>query len=259
MITIYTKIISHYDKTKKQIENIKQNITKLPNGNLICTRNGNYYKWYQSYNNKYKYIPKKNISLANQLAYKKYLTSLLDDLLHEQQALESYLKIHSKNSSVDQLLSNPELRTLLAPYFTPLSKELSNWMNEPFEQNPKHPEHLIHKSNSGHLLRSKSEAFIDMLLYMHKIPFRYECSLTFDETTLYPDFTIRHPTTGKIYYWEHFGMMDNPSYIQNAYSKLQIYTNHGIIPNIHLITTFEAKKYPLDVDTINKIIEDYFL
>lgn len=98
-----------------------------------------------------------------------------------------------------------------------------------------------------------------MLLYINQIPFRYECSLTLGETTLFPDFTIRHPQTGDIYYWEHFGLMDKPIYIQNTYSKLQLYTSHGIIPTIQLITTYETKDYPMDVDTINKIIQHYFL
>ena len=163
------------------------------------------------------------------------------------------------DSQVDQLFSNKELHSLLKSHFTPTSEELTNWQNEPYTQNINHPEHLIHKSTSGHLLRSKSEAIIDMLLYMNKIPFRYECSLTLNETTLFPDFTIKHPKTGKIYYWEHFGLMDNPSYAQNTYSKLHLYTSNGIIPNIHLITTYETKDHPIDVDTISKIISHYFL
>jgi hypothetical protein len=40
--------------------------------------------------------------------------------------------------------------------------------------------------------------------------------------SIYPDFTIRHPVTGEVYYWEHFGMMDNENYAHNVYSKLQL-------------------------------------
>ena len=98
-----------------------------------------------------------------------------------------------------------------------------------------------------------------MLLYINKIPFRYECALHLGETTLFPDFTIRHPKTGNVYYWEHFGLMDNPAYSQNAYSKLQLYTSHGIIPSIQLITTYETKDNPLSTDIVEKIIAYYFL
>ena len=78
----------------------------------------------------------------------------------------------------------------------------------PYEKNPKYPEHLIHKTVSGIYVRSKSESMIALQLYTEKIPFRYECALQLGETTLYPDFTILHPKTGEIFYWEHFGMMD---------------------------------------------------
>lgn len=152
-----------------------------------------------------------------------------------------------------------QIQTLLTPYFTPLSQELSDWMNSPYEHNPHHPEHLLYKSSSGNLVRSKSEAIIDMLLSLNKIPFRYESALQLGEVTLFPDFTIRHPKTGIVYYWEHFGLMDNPIYSQNAFSKLQLYTSHGIIPSIQLITTYETKENPLCPDTVEKIITHYFL
>ena len=132
-------------------------------------------------------------------------------------------------------------------------------MHSPYEKNTKYQEPLIHKSLSGNLLRSKSEAIIDMLLYTNRIPFRYECELLLNDISMYPDFTIRHPRTGQTYYWEHFGMMENPAYSKNACSKLQLYTSHGIIPSIHLITTYETKENPLNADFAEKIIRHYFL
>lgn len=153
----------------------------------------------------------------------------------------------------------PEFRDLLSPFFEPLSQELSHWMKAPYEQNPLHPEQLIHKTGSGHLVRSKSEAIIGMLLHINRIPFRYECSLQLGETTVFPDFTIRHPQTGEKYYWEHFGMMDDPIYCKNAISKLHLYAIHGIIPSIRLLTTYETRENPLSPDSVEKQIEQYFL
>lgn len=111
---------------------------------------------------------------------------------------------------------------------------------------------------SGNLVRSKSEALIDMALYIHKIPFRYECALNLGGITLYPDFTLRHPQTGEFFYWEHFGLMDDESYSQNTCSKLQLYTSCDIIPGVHLITTYETKEFPLSTKTIEKTIDYYF-
>jgi len=132
-------------------------------------------------------------------------------------------------------------------------------MHSPYERNTNHPENLLHKGLSGNLLRSKSEAMIDIALTTNKIPFRYEEILNLGDTTIYPDFTILHPKTGKIYYWEHFGLMDNPPYIKNFHLKLQTYVSAGIIPSIDLIITCETLDKPLGIDDIEKTITHYFL
>ena len=136
---------------------------------------------------------------------------------------------------------------------------LSEWMNSTFNQNEKYPEQKIHKTFSGNVVRSKSEALIDMVLSINHIPFRYECELQLGETIIYPDFTIMHPETEQIYYWEHFGMMDNPRYAKNAAEKLQMYIMHGVVPSINIITTFETLDNPLTTKDVEKIIADYFL
>ena len=97
-----------------------------------------------------------------------------------------------------------------------------------------------------------------MLLYQKKIPYRYEYQLQLGEHIVYPDFTLRHPSTGNFYYWEHFGQMDNPEYYTKACSKMQLYISHGYIPTINLITTFETQKHPLVPEDVNHIIEHYF-
>ena len=97
-----------------------------------------------------------------------------------------------------------------------------------------------------------------MLLHMKKIPFRYECLLKLGDSAYYPDFTIKHPKTGKTYYWEHFGQMDKMDYLKGVFPKLQTYANYGIVQGINFIATFETKEYPLEVDIVEKIIDYYF-
>ena len=132
-------------------------------------------------------------------------------------------------------------------------------MNGPYKRNPYHPEHLIIKASSGNIVRSKSEALIDMVLYTNQIPFRYECELELGGEILYPDFTIRHPETGKIIYWEHYGRMDDPKYRKRALTTLDIYMSNGILPSDLLITTYETIEQPLQVSEIEKLVRDYFL
>ncbi len=197
--------------------------------------------------------------MAKQLARKKYLTYKLEDLEQEKRALEFYLKHRSPTGKADKLLTEPsEYQNLLSTQFTPASTELSNWMKSPYEHNSSHLEHLIYKSTSGNMVRSKSEMMIDMLLHQYQIPYRYECALSLGNALLYPDFTIRHPATGAYYYWEHFGLMEQPSYASNAFSKLKLYAENGILPGIHLITTYETLEHPLSMEMVEKIIEYYF-
>ena len=232
----------------------------LPDGSLICARNGNHFKWYLTDGHHKTYIPKKNREYVEQLAAKKYLSLQTRYISQEIHAMERYLKLHETHPSLaEDLLTAPEYQELLASHFAPLSQELLAWMSAPYERNQQFPEQLIHKASSGIMVRSKSETIIDMLLHINKIPFRYECELQLGETTLYPDFTLRHPTTGQLYYWEHFGMMDNPNYCRNASSKLQLYFSHGIIPTINLIATYETKDNPLDIEIVEDIIRHHFL
>lgn len=195
------------------------------------------------------------------MALKKYFSLKLKYLIQEKRAIEFYLRHHPKDPDEAELLltENSEYRKLLFNYFRPLSEKLLIWANSPYHQNPKYPEQLIHKTPSGHMVRSKSEVMIDMILFQNKIPFRYEAPLQLGDTTIYPDFTIRHPHTGDTYYWEHFGLMDDPSYSKNAISKLHLYVNHGIIPSLRLITTYETKDCPLGIDRIEKIVKEYFV
>ena len=253
-------MIVQRQQLEEQILSINSQLKELPKGNFFCTRNGKHYKWYQSDGHNQTYIPKKEHKLAEQLAAKKYLTLLLEDLIHEKKAIDFYLRHHnSEVGKAEQLLRNePEYQRLLSAYFKPMSEELIDWMKSPYDNNKKYPEMLTQKTCSGNVVRSKSEALIDMLLYTNKVPFRYECALQLGETIIYPDFTIRHPVSGEVYYWEHFGKMDNPDYCKNVSSKLQLYTSHGIIPSIQLITTYETKRNPLSAETIEKIIREYF-
>ena len=112
---------------------------------------------------------------------------------------------------------------------------------------------------SGQKVRSKSEVIIANTLYINKIPYRYECGIHLEDILLFPDFTILHPKTMELFYWEHFGMMNNNAYSENAFNKLKIYGNHGIIPSINLITTYETQYYPIDSEKINQLINEYFL
>ncbi|SCZ79543.1 hypothetical protein SAMN02910350_01838 [Pseudobutyrivibrio xylanivorans] len=94
------------------------------------------------------------------------------------------------------------------------------------------------------MVRSKSETFIDIVLCQKNIPFRYEYELKIGNNTFYPDFTIMHPISKEIIYWEHLGKMDNPEYFRKALAKIKVYHDNGIFAGQNLILTFESKTHP---------------
>lgn len=257
----YERMRSESNRLASQIKELQSKLKHFPEGKIFCTKNRQYFKWYVTDGKTQTYLPKNQRPLAEKLATKKYLSLLLEDLLHEKRAIDFYLRHHNPKGrlSDDMLLNCPEYKNLIAPFFKPLSQDLQEWTNAPLESNPKYPEQLIHKTASGKMVRSKSEVLIDMILYTNKIPFRYEAPLLLDNLTIYPDFTIRHPETGQLFYWEHFGMADDPEYCKNMNSKLSLYTFHGMIPTINLITTYETKDVPLSIEQVKKIIEYHFL
>lgn len=256
--TIYKKMLHKAELLDAEIQSLEQQIKKMPPGKLVITRNGTNYKWFQALKGQKIYLPKKKRNLAKQLAHKKYLSLLLEHKVQERRAIQFYLNHYKIPEKFEKSLECPEFKNLLGDNFKISTNNSAQWISEQYERNPKYPEKLIHKSCSGNVLRSKSEAIIDMMLFMSKIPFRYECALSLGEIILYPDFTILHPKTGETYYWEHFGMVDNSDYRQAAFSKLQLYIEHKIIPTQNLIVTFETQECPLTSDQVEKVIQHYF-
>lgn len=260
---IYFKSLECVERLDKWIDDIQMKLNKYPAGEFFISRNGNYFKWAykMSKNSKKEYIPKAQRKVAENYAQKKLLTLLLDDLKHERMAIKLYLRHHKKRpwKSERLLTENPGYRELLLPTFRPMSERLAEWVKEPYEKSEKKSEFLKVKIPDGSFVRSKSEALIATVLFKYQIPFRYECALKLGDITYHPDFTIRHPRTGEIYYFEHLGMMDKKRYVQRNYNKLENYNLHGIVQGKNLITTFETEDKPLDIEYVEFLVKWYFL
>lgn len=88
-------------------------------------------------------------------------------------------------------------------------------------------------------MRSKSEFMIASLLDEHSIPFHYETLLFLGEHSVYPDFTIKNPYTGKFIIWEHFGILGDLDYVKKMEEKMALYYKHGYRAFDNFIFTFE--------------------
>ncbi len=252
-------LLQNRNELAQKIFELQKEIKQAPPGDLICTQNSTYTKWYVSFGSTSKYIKKKERKYAEKLAHKKFMKFQLEELKQEISALNDFIanigKIPRKSQ---QLLGDRRYIELLQPLGKKRARQYYEWMFEKYEKNRKHPEKLIHVTKSGHVVRSKSEVIIADALFTHDIPFRYECELSLGEVTLYPDFTIMNPLTGEVVYWEHFGMMDVSGYVNNCFNKLNTYAQNGIIPTINLITTYETEGTPLCSLRVEQLIKNFF-
>ena len=285
-------MIKEKKKLEEQLIDIEKVLSTLPKGKLICCKDSKHIKYYNSDGHTKTYIPKANYSFVEELAIKKYFTLLKQDILKEIRAIDSYLRhcsikskiLNSKfydrdyiantslqyRKSIEFLRENPQFSdNIIYAYNSKIKRKDENqipsneerirkWKEEAFEKNSKNIEALIYKSVSGNMVRSKSEYIIDMNLHMKGIPFRYEAELILGDAVFYPDFTILNPTTMKVIYWEHLGMMDNPEYYKKTFSKLQIYCEHGIVPGVNLIITSETRNEVLDIRYVEELIGYHF-
>lgn len=214
------------------------------------------YKWYVKEGDEKYYLPKSQREYAVKLAKVAWQKARLAEVRTEMQACERYIhSFRSETSHMQQILENKGYCSLLGLE----NPNVEEWMKEKYLQNQAHPEHLKFPTNTGVLVRSKSEALIAMQLEKFGIPYRYECQLQTPVGPIYPDFTIKHPKTRRLYIWEHFGLMDDPNYAASAGKKTGIYMQMGYIPGDTFLATYESGTLQLDLYEVERIIQEKFV
>jgi len=108
------------------------------------------------------------------------------------------------------------------------------------------------------MVASKSEAIIATLLEKAKVPYYYEKLLIADDGSIRrPDFTIpiETPDGPTELYWEHWGMLGDPSYEASVIRRREWYKRHGLADRLletDEVGGFNAKK-------IQSLIEERIL
>ncbi|MBE5905564.1 MAG: hypothetical protein E7277_02055 [Lachnospiraceae bacterium] len=246
---------------KQQHQWITEELKTYPQGKLSVTRNSKWEKWYIKQADKPRiYLPKSERSLAEKMAYKRYLQEKEAELENEQKALEAYLAIRSGSPDAQALYSPEQSIHKLLPKHTYENEKINQWYESAYITNEKYPENKRHPSISGNILRSKSELLIDEFLYRNNIPFHYEEQLVLgDGTIFYPDFKVYSVKFHRFMYWEHLGMMDDKEYVEAAIAKIATYLKNNMIIGRDLIVTVESLKAPLTYPQIRMAIENYLL
>ena len=133
------------------------------------------------------------------------------------------------------------------------------WSSRLYEKADYMTEMRIHYTSRGLAVRSKSELLIAEMLYKYDIPFRYEPVIYItDVIKLIPDFLIRRKD-GKLFYWEHEGMVNLKKYAEWQRVKSELYSKMGIVPWDNLIITYDTKDGCIDLRLIESEIVNKLL
>jgi len=129
----------------------------------------------------------------------------------------------------------------------------------------------INISERGEPMISKSEVIVANCLnkYKSEITYTYENKLEIKSSgrTIKPDFTIEHIASGRIFYWEHLGMMTRDDYREKWLKKKQSYLDDGFIVFTEandddekiLILTEDNPNGGIDSKYFDDIIKKYIL
>lgn len=115
------------------------------------------------------------------------------------------------------------------------------------ETDSPYAENLIHKTERGHLVRSKSELVIANMLFREDVEYQYERVLEGDAAPgkLRPDFSFVSDD-GDLIVWEHLGMMSRADYRKGWEWKRAWYEKNGFVAGDTLFTSEDDERGGLD-------------
>ncbi|MHB8875706.1 MAG: AAA family ATPase [Myxococcaceae bacterium] len=114
-------------------------------------------------------------------------------------------------------------------------------------------EHLIHRTEKGHLVRSKSELVIANMLFQLGVEYEYErvCEGTTEPGRLRPDFSFT-AADGDLLVWEHLGMLNREDYKRGWEWKRQWYGKNGFAEGKTLFSSQDDERGGLDSAELRK-------
>ena len=153
-----------------------------------------------------------------------------------------------------------QIQAIESPFIKEADLLLLDWEKEAYEVNQKYPESLRFETDHGEMVRSKSELIISNALAREEMfLYKYERPLQVNHQgrriTIHPDFTVFHKKIGKITYWEHAGIMDDPDYGADFVWKSNLYLENGLYQGRDVIFTYESAEHPLQLRIVRKNID----
>lgn len=242
---------------RQNIELTKEDISKCPAGKLYLENRGKsqfYFCAIPSGNGRaHRRLINREPETVRGLLRRHYLEAQNSVLEKDACLLEALIEGFTDTAAGSYINQMPErLQKLTAEW--DLLRESTEWENAEFEQSSYRPDEKLQPTSRGISVRSKSEALIAEKLFEFGVPFRYEQVLHIGKYDYAPDFTVLNVRTEKIYYWEHFGLVNSEKYQEHRRKKLSTYESAGIVPWDNLIATYDDANGKLDLQFIESII-----
>lgn len=130
------------------------------------------------------------------------------------------------------------------------------WHQKSYKQSTFKLEDKKYDTNSGVLVRSKSELIIANILEEFGVLYQYQPEYVINGKKIYPDFVVRKTFTGETIIWEHFGALSKENYEAGMNQKMQAYFARGLLQFESIIYTFE---FDLTRTRIEKLIKDLII
>ena len=226
------------------------------------------------------YIPRAQTQLIKKLAQKDYDLKLIKLLQVQLRAFDKLLDVTTAKTSIAgsgvtsagittiteskiaQVYTklNQTRQSLITPVTLTDAQYIDEWQNITWHGRPFSEDTSDYTTALGERVRSKSEVIIADTLNRFHVPYRYEYPLELKGgQTFYPDFLCLNVRTRRKYIWEHFGMMDDASYLEKTLRKLQLYNDNDYFLGINLIITMEAQNIPIKTRQLEQVIKNYLL
>lgn len=255
------------EKELKRIEALlelaRKDISNAPKGRLrIAHSHGTeqYYHVTEDSDINGKYIRKKNSDVAHLLAQKDYACRMIACLEEKKKCFENLLcDINQYDDEKIYEEFSENRKKLIYPYYISDMEYVVNWLAEPYEAKEIQEELPEILTERGERVRSKSEKMIADKLLMLGVPYKYECPVYLSGIgVIYPDFTLLDIDRRENVILEHFGMMDNSTYCENAIRKMNTYQNNGYQLGDNILYTFETYRNPINMKSFENMIRNKF-
>lgn len=261
------KEVKKYFDLDNSIKNLMKNINIKDNEYLAVKNNNKYTQYYKCLINPQTkelervYIPKKDLSIAQELANKSFYNKV-SKIIEERLSLLNGLIDSYENKNIEDFYYSliPERRELINMIVPTWEQRFEKWRNEEYQVSKFPFESIEIYTKKGERVRSKSEKILGDIFTDYGVEYIYEKPLYLENReVIYVDFTIMPKNSDKVVYWEHFGMMDKAEYVNNFIKKIELYARNGIYYGENLFFSFESSNMTFDIKNVERIIKKFLI